>query len=171
MTDHEPRTWIEVGRVIGAYGVKGWLRIISYTADSGALLNYRPWRFRRPDGIFESPTLIEARGHGTGFVIHVVGCHDRDGAEARAGSVIEVPAEALPALGSSEYYWGQLVGLAVETVEGVSLGVVSRLMETGANDVLVVQGERERLVPYIADVVRRVELDQRRLVVAWDPEF
>lgn len=163
--------WIEVGRVIGAYGVRGWLRIVSYTAEPEALLKYRPWRFRRANGVIETPVLLEAREHGKGFVVHVVGCDDRDGAEAWSGAVIETPAEALPALGAGEYYWGQLVGLTVETVEGLTLGVVARLMETGANDVLVVQGERERLIPYIADVVRCVELDQRRLVVAWDPDF
>lgn len=171
MTDSEPPMWIEVGRVIGAYGVKGWLRVASYTAEPEAVLRYRPWRFRRATGVVETPTLLEARGHGKGFVVHLAGCDDRDCAEAWAGSAIEVPSAALPALGVGEYYWGQLVGLTVETVEGVPLGVVARLMETGANDVLVVQGERERLVPYIADVVRRVELDQGRLVVAWDPEF
>ncbi len=171
MTDSEPPMWIEVGRVIGAYGVKGWLRVASYTAAPEAVLSYRPWRFRRANGVVETPALLEARGHGKGFVVHLAGCDDRDCAEAWAGSAIEVPPEALPALGVGEYYWGQLVGLTVETVEGVPLGVVARLMETGANDVLVIQGERERLVPYIADVVRRVELDHRRLVVDWDPEF
>ena len=171
MTDCEPHMWIEVGRVSGAYGVKGWLRVASYTAEPGAVLSYRPWRFRRANGAVEIPTLLEARGHGKGFVVHLAGCDDRDCAEGWAGSAIEVPAEALPPLETGEYYWGQLVGLTVETVRGTPLGVVTRLMETGANDVLVVQGERERLLPYIADVVRRVDLDQRRLVVDWDPEF
>ena len=171
MTDQEPREWIEVGRVIGAYGVKGWLRIVSYTAEPGAALEYRPWRFRQKNGLLEIPTLLEARVHGKGFVAHVAGCESRDVAERWAGASIEVPTTALPPLEAGEYYWGQLVGLAVETAEGVSLGVVKELLETGSNDVLVIQGDRERLVPYVPDVVRRVEIDQGRLIVAWDPDF
>ncbi|HUW98856.1 MAG TPA: ribosome maturation factor RimM [Acidiferrobacter sp.] len=171
MTDHEPEQWIEVGRVIGAYGIKGWLRVASYTADSEAVLAYRPWRFRWKNGAVEVPTLLEARVHGKGLVVHLAECTDRDVAETWAGVVIEVPAVALPPLDTGEYYWGQLVGLVVETTDGVSLGTVSELLATGANDVLVVQGERERLIPYIADVVRGVETEQGRIVVAWDPEF
>jgi len=171
MTDHEPREWIEVGRVIGAYGVKGWLRIVSYTAESEAVLAYRPWRFRRKSGAVETPVLLEARAHGKGFVAHLAGCDGRDAAEAWAGASIEVPTAALPPLDAGEYYWGQLVGLAVETVDGTSLGVVSTLLATGANDVLVIQGDRERLVPYVPDVVRGVQIEQGRIIVDWDPDF
>ncbi|MHB8253988.1 MAG: ribosome maturation factor RimM [Acidiferrobacter sp.] len=171
MTDHEPREWIEVGRVVGAYGVKGWVRILSYTTESEAALAYRPWRFRHKSGVLETPTLLETRTHGKGFVVHLAGCDSRDIAERWSGAVIEAPAATLPPLEAGEYYWGQLVGLTVETVDGVQLGVVSELLETGANDVLVIQGERERLVPYIPDVVRRVEINQGRIVVVWDPDF
>lgn len=162
--------WVEVGRVAGAYGVQGWLRLLSYTAEPANLMVYRPWRWHQNARMW-SPEILEVRDHGRGFIVRVEGCMDREQAETYSGTGIEVPTTALPALAAGEYYWRQLIGLAVETEDGRPLGVVDHLLETGANDVLVVAGERERLIPYIRAVVRLVDMSRHRLVVAWDPEF
>lgn len=162
--------WIEVGRVGGAYGVRGWLRLVSYTSDPEALTRYRPWRFQSAGRSME-PTVLELRPHGRGFVAHIAECVTREDAEAWRGALVVVPVSVLPPLPTGQYYWGQLVGLAVETEGGRPLGSVVRLFETGANDVLVVQGERERLLPYVPHVVRNVDLGSRRMIVDWDPDF
>ncbi|MDA8389634.1 MAG: ribosome maturation factor RimM [Gammaproteobacteria bacterium] len=170
MAEAGPAEWIEAGHIVGAYGVKGWLRVIPHTADPDALIRYKPWRFRGAPGSLE-PTVLDVQPHGRGFVVHVAECATREAAEAWKGAVLEVPVTVLPVLPAGEYYWGQLIGLAVETQEGRSLGTIVRLIETGANDVLIVQGERERLLPYVPHVVRAVDLAGRRMIVDWDPEF
>lgn len=170
MSEAAVTPWITVGHVAGAYGVQGWLRLLSYTAEPASLLLYQPWRWRRGNQVW-MPETCEARDHGRGFVVRIAGCTDREQAAAYGGSLIEIPATALPPLAAGEYYWQQLMGLTVETEDGQPLGVVDHLLATGANDVLVVAGERERLIPYVRTVVRQVDVDRRRLVVAWDPEF
>ena len=163
---------MEVGRVVGAYGVRGWLRILPYTTRPEAILDYRPWRIRQRSGAMDTPTVLEAQAHGKGLIVQIAECAVREDAERLAGGVIDVPVSALPPLEPGEYYWGELLGLAVETVGGVNLGSVQRLLETGANDVLVVRGaDRERLIPYIPAVVRRIDRDERRIVVDWDADF
>ncbi len=172
MPDQAPPEWIEVGRVAGTYGVRGWLRIQPYTTRSETVLDYQPWRVRQRSGVVETPTVLEAQIHGKGLIVRIAECRVREDAERWTGGTIECPVSALPVLAVGEYYWGELLGLVVETVDGVILGPVHRLLETGANDVLVVRGaDRERLIPYIPAVVRRVDKDGRRMVVDWDPDF
>lgn len=172
MPDPVVRDWIEVGRVVGAYGIKGWLRIHPYTTRPEAVLEYQPWRVRRTSGAIAVLTVIESQLHGKGLIVQVAECPGRDDAEQWAGALIDVPVSALPELPAGEYYWGELLGLAVQTVEGVALGAVHQLLETGANDVLVVRGaDRERLIPYIPAVVLRIDKDQGHIVVDWDPDF
>jgi len=171
MAHHETRDWIEVGRIVGAYGVKGWLKLLSYTAEPHKILTYQPWRFRRKSGEIENPDVCDTKAYGDGFIIHLAGCDSRELAEPWTGTHIEVPATVLPPLEPGEYYWAQLIGLAVETADGRALGHVKELLGTGANDVLVVDGDRERLIPYIPTVIQRVEADQGRIVVDWDPDF
>ena len=108
----------------------------------------------------------------TDCVVILEGIADRDAAEALPGVEVAVWRDGLPALAEGEFYWSDLVGLTVATTEGVDLGVVDRMMETGANDVLVVKGERERLIPFLMDdVVRQVDLEAGHMEVDWDPEF
>lgn len=171
MTDSESREWIQIARVTGPYGVKGWLRVMPYTALPQSALEYRPWRFHHKDGTVSLPTLLDVQMHGKGFVVHLAECESRDTAGHWAGAVIEAPVAALPALDEGQYYWGQLVGLSVETVAGIPLGVVQELLATGANDVLIVRGERERLLPYIPHVIQRVEVEEGRIIVDWDADF
>ena len=161
-----------LGRVSGLYGVRGWVKIHSDTDPRENIVNYQPWYLHQGDG-WQSFRLEGGRRHGKTVVAKIQGLDDRDQAAALVGTEIAVRRSQLPeAEEPGEYYWADLEGLRVETLDGVDLGRVSRLFETGANDVLVVRGERERLIPYLwQQVVCEVDLDAGLMRVDWDPEF
>lgn len=160
-----------MGRIARPYGVKGWLHIATYTAQPENLLEYLPWYLHR-QGRWQATELAAGRCHGKGLVVQLKGCMDRDAAEALKGAEIGVYRDQLPASGNDEYYWNDLVGLQVITKDNRVLGVVDHLIETGANDVLVVKGEQEYLVPFIqGQVVETVDLETREIRVDWDPEY
>lgn len=163
--------WVVVGRIEGAYGIKGWVRVRSFTDPDDNISDYLPWQLRLPQGEREYERL-EMRRHGKGFVARLAGVEDRDAAAALGGVEIEVPRDCLAPAGEGEYYWSDLLGLAVTTVTGQPLGQVERMMQTGANDVMVVTGERRRLIPFVqGSVVRDVDLDAGEIRVDWDPDF
>ena len=161
-----------LGKIVGVFGVKGWVKIQSHTEPREALFDYRPWILRQR-GTERELRKFEGRPQGRGLVALVPGVDTREAAEALVGTEIWVDRAALPRPAQGEYYWVDLEGLAVGTVDGVELGRVSHLFATGANDVLVVRdGERERLIPFLPDdVVKQVDLERGRLTVDWDPEF
>jgi len=160
-----------MGRVSGVYGVRGWLKVRSDCEPAERLLDYSPWQLESAAG-WRSYAVEEGRAHGQGLVVKLAGVADRDQARALGGADIAVLRSQLPALEADEYYWNDLVGLGVVTVEGEALGRVTGLMATGANDVLVVSGDRERLIPFIPDqVVVEVDAQSRRIEVDWDPDF
>lgn len=163
--------FVTVGKVSGVYGVRGWVRIYSYTEPREAILEYVPWWLSGASG-WVAHTLAEGRRHGKGVVARLEGCTDRDAAGGWVGREIAVRREQLPDPGPDGYYWVDLVGLRVVTRDGRPLGTVSRLLETGANDVLVVQGEREQLIPFaIGSVVRAVDRERGVIEVDWEPDF
>lgn len=163
---------VVMGRLTSPYGVKGWLRVYSWTSPIEGILDYDSWLIEHKG---QRKTLRLARGqrHGKGLIARLEGVESREAAEDIAGATILLETAALPALERDEFYWYQLEGLAVSTVEGVALGRVEYLFETGANDVLVVRGEdRERLIPFLPDeVIVDVDLEAGVMVVSWDPEF
>ncbi|MCK0106052.1 ribosome maturation factor RimM [Marinobacter sp. S0848L] len=166
-----------IGRVTSVFGVKGWLKVFSDTDPKEGILNYRDWTLVL-DGKRIPAKLEDGRRQGPGIVVKLKGLDDREVARTYAGAEIRVPTEQLPALPDGEYYWFQLEGLDVFTIEDECLGKVHHLLETGANDVLVVRAtagsidQRERLIPYLPDqVVMNVDLNDSRMVVDWDPEF
>ncbi|WP_069383182.1 ribosome maturation factor RimM [Halomonas caseinilytica] len=174
-----PPEHVVLGKLTSPYGVKGWLRVYSYTSPMEGILEYDEWVLRHGGG--ESRyRLSQGRRHGKGLVARLEGVDGRDRAETLAGAEILLPTAELPELpGDDEFYWYQLEGLSVVTTEGVALGRVEYLFETGANDVLVVRGRegesvdaRERLLPFLPDeVVREVDLEAGRMIVDWDPAF
>lgn len=160
-----------MGRIARPYGVKGWLHVITYTAHPENLLEYLPWYLHR-QGRWQAAELASGRCHGKGLVVQFAQCMDRDAAEALKGIEIGVYRDQLPASGNDEYYWSDLVGLQVITKQHRVLGVVDHLIETGANDVLVVKGEQEFLVPFIqGQVVEAVDFETREIRVDWDPDY
>lgn len=163
--------WVVLGRVSGLFGVQGWVRVFSHTEPRAGIVRYNPVFLKRPAG-WQAFEIEEGRAHGEGVVLKFAGCDDRDQAMTLLQSEIAVRREQLPPPGPGEYYWADLEGLQVVTLDGVELGVIESLFATGANDVMVVRGERERLLPFIRDqVVIEIDLDQRRLRVDWDPDF
>ncbi len=169
-----PDHLVTLGRVVGVFGVRGWLKVRSYTEPKTNILKYSPWFLRRDSGV-EAVELAGGRRHGGVVIAHLAGCDRREDAGAWVGADIAVPRDQLPQLPTGEHYWSDLIGLDVETVDGIRLGHVDHMLETGANDVLVVtdtQARTERLIPYVVGVVV-VEVDlQRRLIrVDWPADF
>ena len=166
-----------IGQVTSVFGVKGWLKVYSYTEPKEGILNYPNWTLIL-NGQRIPAKLEDGRRQGQGIVVRLKGIDDRDVARTYCGADIKVPTSELPALPEGEYYWHQLEGLMVYTPDGECLGRVDHLMETGSNDVLVVRAtdesidQRERLIPYLPEqVVRAVSLADSTMTVDWDPEF
>ncbi len=167
---------VTLGRVAGVYGVKGWIRVHSYTRPADNILKYRRWWLRHCDGM--EVQVLAAQAQGNGLVAHLGTAagepiDDRDVAAGLVGAEIDVEREALPTLAAGQYYWADLLGLRVEGADGVALGTVTDVTSNGAQDVLVVhEGERERLIPFVSpQIVREVDLDQGRIVCEWQPDW
>lgn len=159
-----------MGRILAPFGVKGWVKVQPNTAEVRNLLAYRSWWVGQ-EGDWREAAVAEAKVQGDAVVAQLEGCEDRDAAAALRGKTVAVPRAALPAAKSGEYYWADLIGLAVVNEESLELGRVVGMLETGANDVLVVQGERERLIPFIATVIREVNLASGVVRVDWAADY
>ena len=158
-----------VGRFGAAHGVRGWVKVHSFTRPSTNLLHYRPW-YTQTGEFFAEVEL--SRTHGQSLVVKLIDCDDRDTAQAYTHQEIFIDKAQLPATDTDEYYWCELEGLRVITVCGQDLGQVENLLETGANDVLLVSGTRTRAIPFLRErVIKRVDLAQGIIEVDWDPEF
>jgi 16S rRNA processing protein RimM len=156
-----------MGRVVGVFGVRGWLKVYSYTEPRSGLLDYSPWILRTRQGT-QVRKVLDGRDQGNGVVASLEGVEDRDAAMALIGAEIEVERARLPATARGEFYWADLEGMEVRNLDGSRLGVLDHLMATGSNDVMVILGEGRHLVPFIYDqVVRDVDLRERRITVAW----
>ena len=173
----QQQEWVPVGKVSGLFGVKGWVKIFSNTQPRENILTYSPWFLKR-DGQWQEFKLLSGKPHGKGVIAQLSGCTDRDIAAELVGSEIAIKREQLPQPESGEYYWNDLKGLNVINLEGFELGKIVSMMETGANDVMVVHEatnkgkKRERLIPFLtAEVVHEVNLEQGFMTVDWDPDF
>ncbi len=166
--DSSPSHPVIVGQVAGVFGIKGWLKIRSETEPLTNILQYSPWylkinqQWRR----FEVHT---GQTHGKGLIAQLKGCTDRNQAEELVRAEIAIEAEQLPVLAENEFYWSDLIGLTVLNQQGQTLGTVSTMLPTGANDVLVVQGQgQEVLIPYVLDYyVLEIDLEQKTMLVDW----
>lgn len=175
-----PEGMLAAGRITGCYGVRGWVKVQPFTENAADLLGFPAWWLQTREGL-KPVVLDEGRAHGRGLVVHLAGVDDRDAAESLRGRDLLVRSGELPDLEEDDFYWHQLENLQVwcrdrDTPGGedVLLGSVHHLIETGANDVLVVlpcEGsidDRERLIPYLPEeVVRQVDLTTGRISVDW----
>lgn len=159
-----------MGRIGAPFGIKGWIKIQPYTEALDGLAGYETWQIGR-DGGWQAFSLEEAAVHGDGLIAKLAGIDDRDQAFALSGSEVAVNREELPGPADNEFYWNDLIGLTVVNRQGVNLGKVAGLMETGSHDVLVVRGERERLIPFADAYVAGVDLPGRRIEVDWGPDW
>ena len=157
-----------MGRIAAPFGVKGWVNVHPLTATTRNLLDYPVWWLER-GGDWKEHEVADAKVHSRKMVIaRLAGCQDRDAAVAFRGKWIAVPRSRLPQTRAEEYYWADLIGLAVLNKENQALGRVTGILQTGANDVLVVEGARERLLPFIAPVIRKVDLGAGVVRVDWN---
>ena len=171
--NHDPGRRILLGRVNGAFGVRGEIKLESWTEPREAIFRYQPWILRDPQGGERELRGVRGKVSGKSLVATFPDVTDRDSVEAMRGTEIYVPRSALPPPSPGEYYWVDLEGLRVVTVEGVDFGTVSHVFATGANDVLVARdGERERLIPFVQpQYVTGVDFDAGLVTVDWDPDF
>jgi 16S rRNA processing protein RimM len=168
--DARREDWVELGTVNGVFGVRGWVKVYSFTRPRERILDYPAW-YVGDAGSARRLQVLDGRQQGQGIVARLEGVDDRDAAQSLVGRPIGVPATDLEPAGEDEFYWRDLVGLTVVTLSGVELGTVRGLMETGANDVLEISDEAEHLLPFTRQVVREVDLDGGRMVVDWEPDF
>lgn len=162
-----------MGRISAPFGVKGWVRVQPFTETVDGLKPYATWWLNSASG-WQEVKVQALEAHTADVVAKLAGCEDRDAAAALKGTVVAVSRAEFPPAQQGEYYWADLVGLRVKNSEGLELGVVTSMLETGANDVMVVrlglEGE-ERLIPFIADVVKRVDLTARLIEVEWGADY
>ncbi|HEY6898829.1 MAG TPA: ribosome maturation factor RimM [Rhodocyclaceae bacterium] len=161
---------VVLGRIVAPYGVAGWVHIHPFGDDPDAWRSMAQWWLARDaEGTEWQPyRLLGFKAHGDSWVARFEEVADRAGAEALKGMYLAAPREALPQPAENEYYWADLIGLAVINEADESLGTVESLIETGANHVLVVRdGEQQRLLPYVDQVVKEVSLAERRIKVDW----
>jgi 16S rRNA processing protein RimM len=156
-----------MGRVAGSYGVRGLIRIRPYSAEAEALAGHQKWRIGAEDYGVE-----ETRVHSGALLARLAGIGTREQALRLKGKVVSVPRAALPEPESGQYYWADLVGLEVVNAQGSVLGVVQGLFSNGAHDVMELAGDRStRLVPFLPAVVKKVDLEGRRIEVEWGAEW
>ena len=168
---NSPETLMPLGKISGVFGVKGWVKVHSFTDPREKIVEYGTWQIKQ-QGQWREVQLEAGKRQGKTVVAKLVGLDDRNEAMLYSGAEIAIYQRQLDQLHEGEYYWHQLLGLQVVTTEGVELGSVHHLLETGANDVLVVHGERERLVPFtVGHTVTDVDLAEKKITVDWDPEF
>ncbi|MEM7364054.1 MAG: ribosome maturation factor RimM, partial [Pseudomonadota bacterium] len=176
--------FVIVGRLGGAYGVKGWIRLTSYTNPSEQILNYQPWRLvRRSHGnhvieISKSEVEVEAaQQQSNGLIAKLKGIEDRNEAEQWNGIDIEIDVGLLPDLDEEEIYWHQLISMQVINESGECLGKVDHVMDTGAHDVLVIEpseqsvDERDRMIPYVKEKILGVDLEGGVIRVDWAADY
>ncbi len=162
---------IVVGRISGIFGVKGWVKIHSYTEPPENILGYQPWLIAKEEA-WQPIELKAGKRHGKGLVARLTGYNDRNQALALCGFDIAIWPEQRVSLEKDEFYWTDLIGLRVINREGIEFGCIDSLMETGANDVLVVKGEQQRLIPYARpQVVKSIDLSVAQMVVDWPADF
>ena len=180
-----PADLILVGHITGAYGVQGWVRIHPYSAEASALLHAKTWWLSKTaDGIeAHDVEKLEAKVHGDDVVARIMGIAGRDAAEGLKGHVVQIQRSHFPVLSNNEFYWLDLIGLAVENLQGESLGVVTDLIDNGAHPILrVVQtgsdqqaqelvSGREYLIPFIEHFVPVVDQKNKKITVDWGLDY
>lgn len=159
-----------LGRFGAAYGVRGWLHLISFTDPIDNILHYAEWHVKHSND-WETLHLENSKVHGKGLIVKLKEINDREKAREYTNDEIAVPRESLPKLEEDEHFWHDLIDMTVITKTGITLGAIKNIIETGSNDVFIVSGERERLIPYTDDVVIEIDKIKKTITVDWDPEF
>lgn len=161
-----------MGRVAAAHGIRGWIKVQPFTEYLDSLLDYDTWWLGHEHGPWRKAVVEQCEVHAKTLAAQLQDCPDRNAAEKLKGLLIAVPRSSLPEQGEDEYYWSDLIGMAVANEAGESLGTVANLLETGANDVLVVKGDSgEVLIPFVGAVIREVDAKNRTIRVDWSADY
>ena len=177
MANAEKESFVVIGRLAGLYGIQGWFKVISHTRPRDSIKNYKTWQIRPSKSGVKEPWqnkhVVTVRPQGKGIVAKLEGIADRTDAEKYVGWDIAIHEQQLPNLRKNEYYWRDLVGLRVINHQEQDFGVIDHLIETGANDVLVVKdGQTERLIPYVMEqYIKDIDLASGTMRVEWDADF
>lgn len=161
-----------MGRVAAAHGIQGWVKVQPFTEYLDSLLDYRTWWVGHEHGPWREVEVKQCEVHNKTLAAQLPDCPDRNAAEKLKGLLIAVPRSSLPVQEEGEYYWSDLIGLAVVNEAGMALGTVTNLLETGANDVLCVHGDSgEILIPFVASAIRQVDLQNKTIRVDWSVDY
>jgi 16S rRNA processing protein RimM len=177
-TMSEQNNRIVMGKLGSTYGIRGWLKVFSYTDNAESIFDYSPW-YLNQKGKWVEYKVESWKRHGQGYVCKLAGLDVREDAQLMTNFEIAIDPASLPELSEDEFYWRELFGMQVFTTKGYDLGEVTDLLETGSNDVLVIKanlkdafGQKERLVPYLEEqVIKKVDREAQRIEVDWDPGF
>lgn len=162
---------IIVGRIGSAFGVQGWLKINSFTDPPENILQYSPWQIQSKQS-WITINIADSKVQSNKIIIKLNDCNTPEQAKLYANSVIAIWRDQLASLSDDEFYWSDLEGLSVINEKGVNLGIVDHLISTGANDVLVVKGEKDYLIPYIPGMyIIQVDLHEKKILVDWNEDF
>ncbi len=161
---------VVMGQVSAPYGIKGWIKILPFTETIESLLDFPVW-WLGSEGVWRETRVIEAHVHGRSVVASIEASPDRNAAEKLKGLQVGVPRDALPDAGKNEYYWSDLIGLEVINPDGKVLGSVKSIIETGANDVLEVKGEKAHLIPFVSEVVLDVDMQHGKILADWGEDW
>ena len=166
-----PEDYILAGQISSLFGVKGWVKVRSWTEPRENIIKYSPWLVKTAEG-WKEMKVAQGNRQGKTVVVRLEGYEDRDQSAKLTGCEIAISQQQLPELAENEFYWNDLIGLKVINQNGVDFGSVEKLIETGSNDVLIVNGDRERLIPYImGQVIKAINLETKEIQVDWDPDF
>lgn len=172
-----PDDLVLVGYVTGAYGIQGWVRIKPYSADADAMLHAKTWWLDKT--VLRDVDMMQAKIHGEDVVAQLMGVADRNAAEALKGATVQIRRSHFPLLDKDEFYWIDLIGLAVVNLQGETLGMVADLMDNGAHPILRVQGPaasenekpREWLIPFVDQFVKAVDQAGKKITVDWGLDY
>ncbi len=159
-----------IGQINGLFGVQGWVKLFSYSNPRKNILSYQPWHIK-VDGEWRTLEIVKGRVQGKTIVAQLKGVNDREVSRAYIGTEIYIERTQLPKLPKGEYYWDELTGLEVINHEGFVLGKISYMVDTGSNNVMVINGKKEHWVPYIEPFLISIDMDNRQVLVDWDESF
>lgn len=172
-----PDDLILVGHITGAYGLNGWVKIKPYSAEADALLHAKTWWLDKP--ALRDVAMMQVKMHSDDIVAQLMGVADRNAAEALKGATVQISRRHFPALSDDEFYWIDLIGLDVETKQGVPLGQVIDMMDNGAHPILRVvaavtdgaNAGQELLIPFVEQFVLAVDKAARKITVDWESDY
>ena len=170
MSNNSNNKRLLIGQINGLFGVQGWVKLFSYAYPRKNILSYQPWHIK-VDGVWTTLDIVKGREQGKTIVAQLKDVDDREDSRRYIGVELYIEKSQLPQLAQGEYYWDELTGLEVINNQGIVLGTISYMIDTGANNVMVVNGKKEHWVPYIEPFLISIDMDKRQILVDWDEDF